>query len=254
MLDALPRITVVTPSFNQVRFLERTICSVLDQGYDNLEYIVVDGGSCDGSTDVIKRYQKHLTWWVSTHDGGQAEAINKAMRHATGDIFAYLASDDLYMPFALDRVAERFSRDEGVEWLVGGCMRIDEDDRVLAKPAHRKPEDLADYMMHPKYILPQQASFWRSGVFERMGVFEDMLHYQFDFEFMCRLLGMGIEPVVEGEVLAARRLHGMSASARDRVGAYDERMRVMEMYTQRAEDALAAMSGGRKVVVRRHAA
>ncbi|MDH3585433.1 MAG: glycosyltransferase, partial [Phycisphaerae bacterium] len=78
MPDDLPRITIITPSFNQVRFIERTICSVLDQNYDNLEYIIVDGGSCDGTLDIIQRYDDDLAWWVSTYDAGQANALNKA--------------------------------------------------------------------------------------------------------------------------------------------------------------------------------
>src|SRR5919197_3147394 len=97
----LPRVTIVTPSLNQRQFIEETICSVLDQGYPNLEYIVIDGGSTDGSLEVIARYARWLNYWVSEPDRGQAHAINKGIERATGDILAFLNSDDAYMPGAL---------------------------------------------------------------------------------------------------------------------------------------------------------
>ena len=98
--DDLPRISIITPSFNQAQFLEQTIKSVLDQGYPNLEYFIIDGGSTDGSADIIRRYSKQLTYWVSEKDRGQTHAINKGLERATGEIIAYINSDDLYVPGA----------------------------------------------------------------------------------------------------------------------------------------------------------
>src|ERR1700682_4180145 len=100
----LPRISVVTPSFNQGPYLERTICSVLDQKYPNLEYIIIDGGSTDESVEIIKRYKRHLTYWVSEPDAGQSNAINKGLRRATGTILTWLNSDDYYMTRALNSI------------------------------------------------------------------------------------------------------------------------------------------------------
>src|SRR5215470_7311361 len=105
---ARPRISIVTPSFNQARFLEATIRSVLDQRYDNLEYIVVDGGSTDGSVEIIKRYADRLAFWCSEADGGHGNALNKGLRRATGEIMAWLNSDDIYWPWTLAAVAEIF--------------------------------------------------------------------------------------------------------------------------------------------------
>src|SRR5260370_28877982 len=113
-MASFPRISIITPSFNQAEFVERTILSVLEQNYPNLEYIVVDGGSTDGSVDVIRRYQSRIAYWVSEKDRGQAHAINKGLQRATGDIIGYLNSDDYYLEGALARVADCFSREPDV--------------------------------------------------------------------------------------------------------------------------------------------
>src|SRR5258707_6129118 len=114
-----PRISVVTPSFNQGAYLERTICSVLDQKYPNLEYLVIDGGSTDESVEIIKRYERHLTYWVSEPDTGQSNAINKGFARTTGTILAWLNSDDRYLPETLGAVAAAAAAHPDADVFVG---------------------------------------------------------------------------------------------------------------------------------------
>src|SRR5207237_8457454 len=124
-----PKITITTPAFNPGRCIERTITSVLDQGYEQLEYFVVDGGSTDDSVEVIRRYEDHLAWWVSEPDAGQTDAINKGLQRATGDIVAYINSDDYYLPGAFDTAVEAFDRTRA-RWVVGACRFTGDEDKV----------------------------------------------------------------------------------------------------------------------------
>src|SRR5262245_19170175 len=121
-----PRISVITPSFNQAEFIETTILSILQQNYPNLEYLVIDGGSSDGSIEIIQKYQRHLAYWVSEKDRGQAHAINKGLQRATGELIAFLNSDDFYLEDTLARVADRYMRHPGVDLWHGRCRIVDQ--------------------------------------------------------------------------------------------------------------------------------
>ena len=126
------KFSIVTPSYNQGQYLEKTILSVIEQSYPNLEYIIIDGGSTDNSLNIIKKYEKYLTYWVSEKDRGQSHAINKGFEHASGDLFGWLNSDDFYAPGALETVAEVYQANPTVGAIVGAGDLVDESGKVLS--------------------------------------------------------------------------------------------------------------------------
>jgi glycosyltransferase involved in cell wall biosynthesis len=207
-----PKLTVITPSLNQAAFIERTLRSVLDQGYENLEYIVVDGGSTDGSVEIIQRYSDRLAWWVSEPDRGQTHALNKGLARATGGIVAYVNSDDYYLPGAFDAAVGALEVSSAL-WAVGAARFVDRSGRLLHhwRPEHpTKPRHL--WILDP-WGAPQPATFWRREVFERYGPFRQDLHYVFDIELGLRLVLAGELPALIDRELAVRVEHDEAKSA-----------------------------------------
>ncbi|MGH9873560.1 MAG: glycosyltransferase family 2 protein [Pyrinomonadaceae bacterium] len=185
---ALPRVSIVTPSFNQGCFLEETIRSVLLQGYSDLEYIVIDGSSTDQSVEIIRKYEQWLTYWVSEKDSGQAHAINKGFSHTTGEICAYLNSDDVFLPGALREVASFFDRNAEAALAYGDCQIIDEFSRV--NDLWVAPEfDLQELLF--RCYIAQPASFWRKSAMAKVGDFNDEKHFAFDYEMWLRMAAAG---------------------------------------------------------------
>jgi glycosyltransferase involved in cell wall biosynthesis len=162
------KISIVTPSFNQAEFLERTILSVINQNYPNLEYIIMDGGSTDGSIEIIKKYEKHLTYWESKKDDGQYDAIQKGFSRSSGEIMAWINSDDVYHPKSLFVVAEIFSKFNQVKWLTGNISFIDKDDRVVRAYSTRKWSRYNIFGKNSGWIQ-QESTFWKRSVWEKAG-------------------------------------------------------------------------------------
>jgi glycosyltransferase involved in cell wall biosynthesis len=129
--DKWPRITIVTPSYNQGKYIERTILSVINQNYPNLEYFIIDGGSTDNTIDIIKKYEDKIDWWVSEKDRGQADALNKGFKRATGDFLTWINSDDILLPGVLKTVAKFVLENPKVKWIAGNVIWIDEEDRII---------------------------------------------------------------------------------------------------------------------------
>ncbi len=200
----LPKFSIVTPSYNQGHFLEETILSVLNQRYPHIEYIIVDGGSTDNSVDIIKRYESKLAWWVSEKDRGQAHAINKGLERVTGDIVAYLNSDDVFLPGAFDMVAKTFMERPHINWLAGSCLLFGNAAEACVKHPTPAP-DVASWLYFNR--LPQQSTFWRRSVMQKHGLFEEKFRYSFDYEYWVRLVHGGERCEVLDFPLAGFRLH-----------------------------------------------
>ena len=204
-----PKISLITPSLNQGRFIEATIQSVLSQGYPNLEYIVIDGGSSDNTLKVLERYSGQLKW-VSEKDDGQTNAINKGLRMASGEILAYLNADDMYLPGTLLKVARHFMERPEVMWLTGQCRIVDEDNREVRKliTAYK---NFWLRLAHPAMLLvtdyiSQPATFWRSEALDEFGYPDESLHYAMDYEYWLRLYSK-YPPLFIPEYLAAFKIH-----------------------------------------------
>ena len=205
-----PKISVVIPSYNQGQFLEETISSVINQQYPNLELFVVDGGSNDNTVDVIKKYEQHITWWVSEKDKGQSHAINKGFAKATGEIITWLCSDDLYTPGTLHKVADYFSNQGDNVGLVYGGITTFKDGVDLRNNWGYKDKSLERYLAGMAFSQP--AAFYRKKYIDKVGgKLNEELHYGMDFDLFCRLaLVCDFVPVTD--IFARYRLHYQSKS------------------------------------------
>jgi Glycosyl transferase family 2 len=182
-LPVWPRVTVVTPSFNQADFLDETIQSVLSQHYPNLEYIVIDGGSTDGSIDIIRKHADSLDYWVSEPDRGQCHAINKGWKRSTGDVLAYLNSDDVYLPNAIVDSVRFLLDNRDVGLVYGSAHAIDEQgNRLFELPA----PDFDLWRFVDRDFIPQPTVFFRRDVFESIGPLDESLHYWLDYQYWLR--------------------------------------------------------------------
>lgn len=208
----LPRLTVITPSLNQAKYLERTLRSVLDQDYADLEYIVMDGGSTDGSVDILQRYDDRLAYWVSEPDEGQSWAINRGIERSTGDVIAYINSDDYYLPGAFEAALPYFEN-PSVRWVAGASDSIEPDGTLENHWVPAPPSGSRVSWVRGPWYVPQVSSFWRRDVFDEYGLLREDLNFVFDTEFGVRLALGGLYPVTFDRVLAIRYLHDEAKSA-----------------------------------------
>jgi glycosyltransferase involved in cell wall biosynthesis len=210
-----PLVSIITPSFNQGRFLKRTIESVLKQSYPRIEYIVVDGGSTDESLSILKSYGRRFKW-ISEPDGGQADAINKGFTRSQGTIQTYLNSDDVLLPGAVERVVDYFREHPDIDMVYGQADYIDEEDRVIG--LYRTAEYSFERMMQDCCVC-QPAAFWQKRIAEKVGPFNPRLHYVMDYEYWLRMDRLGGRLAHLPERLAASRLYPetKTLSSRDRI-------------------------------------
>jgi glycosyltransferase involved in cell wall biosynthesis len=232
-----PRITVVTASYNQGQFIEAAIRSVLDQGYPNLEYIIIDGGSSDNTVDIIRRYEKHLTRWVSEKDDGAAHAIRKGFSRATGTIFAYLNSDDLYLPGSLEAIAEVLS-DPKVDVVYGNMYWINMDGTVIGE--QRQTPFMPRGYLYGGSTLQQPATFWRKDLYVRCGGMDPSYRFAFDTDLFVRFALGGAKFKHVNRFLASFRIHPQSKSVNESDLCSRELQRLRQTYLPFPFDSIRA--------------
>jgi glycosyltransferase involved in cell wall biosynthesis len=210
------KVSIVTPSFNQSRYLERTILSVLKQDYPHIEYMIVDGGSTDGALEIIQKYADRLAWWVSEPDKGQTDAINKGFARASGEILAWLNSDDTYNPGAISAAVKFLQDNPQVGMVYADTDFIDEQDRRIGRfPAAQT--DLT--RLKRGYVhIPQQAAFWRADLWRKVGPLDPSFYFAMDYDLWVRLARITELRYLPGQVWANFRLHssGKTIAADDR--------------------------------------
>jgi glycosyltransferase involved in cell wall biosynthesis len=178
-----PRVSIVTPSYNQGQFIEETIRSVLLQGYPNLEYIIIDGGSTDGSVEIIRKYEPWLAYWVSEPDKGQSDAINRGFQRAHGEIFAWLNCDDTYLPGAVRTAIQSLTEYPDTTMVYGGANYVDDNGKLL-----RRGRSVEFDLDRPcESIIPQPAAFFRKAAFEEVGRLDVNFHYRMDLDLWVRM-------------------------------------------------------------------
>jgi len=231
MMADLPLVSIVTPSYNQAAFLEQTMLSVLGQEYPDLEYMVVDGASTDGSVEIIQKYAGKLAWWVSEKDHGQGEAINKGFARATGEIVAWLNSDDVYQPRAVMAAVREFQAHPEVGMVFSDVLAIDAENNVLN--LMRCGDWGLDELM-TFHILNQPGVFMRRRVLEKGGYLDPAYHYMLDTHLWLRLAQVAPMRYLK-QTLAAGRFHAgaKNLAAAPRFG--EESLRLVEWMRQQPE-------------------
>lgn len=235
--QSYPKLTVVTPSYNQAEYLERTILSVLNQNYPNLEYFIIDGGSTDGSVDIIKKYEPYLAGWLSEKDRGQTDAINKGFRLATGDYVAFQNSDDTFAPDALAQVAKAWRRAPETDVFFGDMYITDDEDVILEEL--RAPEFCVECQIYEGMQVFNQSLFIKRERLNQFGLLDESLRFVIDYEIIARL---GVQPGmrflhVDGFWGAFRVQPNAKSSTIQTVGVA-EHQRIKEKYLPQLQSSL----------------
>lgn len=230
--NSQPLVSIVTPSYNQGRYIRATIESVLSQDYPSIQYIVIDGGSTDETVGILREYGDRIRW-VSEPDGGQTNAINKGLRVAGGDLVAYLNSDDVYLPGAISRVVEAFARHPEADIVYGDFHAIDQCGGVIDR-IKTIPFD-PQILLYDANFICQPASFYRARLIEEIGDFDESLHYLMDYEFFLRAAKRRSAFRLLPQYLAAIRYHDQCKTLSDGVYPWVEERRLLKSKYARAK-------------------
>ena len=220
-----PLVSILTPSYNQGRFLEQTIQSVLSQDYPHLEYLIVDGGSTDGSLEIIQHYGPRLSWWVSEPDQGQTDALNKGFAHANGEIFAWLNSDDTYLPGAVSAAVSRLQAHPEAALVYADANLVDEEGRIIGRFPSRQTN--LNMMLRGSVHIPQQTAFFLARAWKQVSPLDPSFHFAMDYDLWVRLAKTA--PLIYTPGLWANfRLHGAGKSVTMDDRCYPEMIRVYQ--------------------------
>ncbi len=226
-----PKISIVTPSYNQGKYLEDTILSVLGQGYPNLEYQIYDAASSDNSVDIIKKHENQLSYWVSEKDNGQADAINKGFERATGEILMWLNSDDILMPNVLHFIAEQYiEKGDGIYY--GNCIHFEEN--LYGVLSARGSEGLNSFNNIPLELtdtIIQPSSFWSKKVWMQNGILDCNFHFGFDWEWFLRAKKNGIPFYFVNKSISMYRFHDEHKSGSGGRKRQEELLRIYKHYS-----------------------
>lgn len=225
MSNPYPRITVVTPNFNQVQFIETTILSVLDQNYPNLEYIIIDGGSNDGSVEIIKKYQKNLHYWESIEDNGMYDALMKGFSRSTGEIMCWINSDDVLWKDSLKNVKKILEENSHIHWLQGWPTVIDEKGKIYLQrsPVFSKFYFYLKNHKNSGFFIQQESTFWTRDIWERSGSYLNLdykLAADFDLwmrffkleKLYCTNIPLGAFRIRKGQLSSNKKLYLQEAN------------------------------------------
>ena len=220
-----PKISIVTPSFNQGKFIEETIRSVLLQGYPNIEYFILDGGSSDQTIEIIKKYELWITSWVSEKDKGQASAINKGWLRATGEIVSYLNSDDIFLPNTLWQVSHFFSRHQESGMVFGDAYFVDHKSRIIGQFRGKKYDQTS--LFYRTINIGQPATFLKRSVLDKTGYLDEELHFSMDFHLWLRISLFNSLDYIPA-FLATMRLHPGAKTVQDFQLFYQDELKSLE--------------------------
>lgn len=220
-----PLVSIVTPSFNQGEFIEETINSVLNQNYTNIEYIIMDGGSTDNTVSIIKNYEDHLKW-VSEPDKGQSDAINKGWNIASGEIFAWLNSDDVYTPGAVEAAVKKLVEHPEAGMVYGNAYKIDIKGNQIGT---RRSPDAGIRWIHWFGSLPQPTTFFRASVLNRVGFLDPHLHYAMDHDLFLRIASVS-DLIYLPRFQALMRFYVGTKTSQNIQANWDEKLLVLRRY------------------------
>lgn len=231
-----PKVSIVTPSFNQANFIESTIRSVLDQAHPNVEYIVLDGGSTDGTREILERWSPRLAYWRSEKDRGQVAAVNEGIGLATGEIVTFINSDDLLMPGSIEAALKMLSTSPTLDGVFGGIRYLDSEGKTIREYTY---PPYYHWIAKRKAYIPQPGCFFTKSLWRRLGGFREDLSCTFDSDFFHRAILSGAHFATTSELWAGFRVHddakGVSEKWRD---VYQREMIANRMEFRKTSGAL----------------